>query len=176
MTAIRAGVKEVILPKLNEKDLKELAETGTRRQFRLVKTMDEVLQIAMNPPPVVAPRSPRAVWEPPRTSLRPAGDEQVPLARRLRDCTASRPPRRGPTRLQESPPMKRILHPGRPAPPVPEAMAQPLIHHRTDDTTCSSGDAPSGRHLGQAAGAHALLLRQRRDGSRGGEPVSPGTR
>jgi ATP-dependent Lon protease len=50
VAAMRAGVKEVIIPKLNEKDLKELPESvrsGVR--FRLVETMDEVLEIALNP-------------------------------------------------------------------------------------------------------------------------------
>ena len=82
VAAIRAGVKEVILPKLNEKDLKELPETVRHGvKFRLVETMDEVLQIAMNPPPVVAPEIAAgglgaAENEPPAEP----GDEQVPLA------------------------------------------------------------------------------------------------
>jgi len=58
LAAKRAGVTTVILPKLNEKDLKELPETVRNGvKFRLVETMDEVLQIAMNPPPVVARES-----------------------------------------------------------------------------------------------------------------------
>jgi ATP-dependent Lon protease len=82
VAAIRAGVKEVILPKLNEKDLKELPETVRHGvKFRLVETMDEVLQIAMNPPPVVAPEIAAGglgagETEPPAEP----GDEQVPLA------------------------------------------------------------------------------------------------
>ena len=83
VAAIRAGVKEVILPKLNEKDLKELPETVRHGvKFRLVETMDEVLQIAMNPPPVVAPEIAAGALaagdgdEPPAEP----GDEQVPLA------------------------------------------------------------------------------------------------
>jgi predicted ATP-dependent protease len=83
VAAIRAGVKEVILPKLNEKDLKELPESVRHGvKFRLVETMDEVLQIAMNPPPVVAPEIAAsdlvagAVSESPEDP----GDEQVPLA------------------------------------------------------------------------------------------------
>ena len=50
VAAMRAGVKEVIIPKLNEKDLKELPDfvrKGVR--FRLVDSMDEVLEIALNP-------------------------------------------------------------------------------------------------------------------------------
>jgi ATP-dependent Lon protease len=83
VAAIRAGVKEVILPKLNEKDLKELPETVRHGvKFRLVETMDEVLQIAMNPPPVVAPEiaaSDLGAVEGDEPPAEP-GDEQVPLA------------------------------------------------------------------------------------------------
>jgi ATP-dependent Lon protease len=50
VAAARAGVKIVIIPKQNEKDLKELP--GFLKQvvqFRLVETMDQVLEIALNP-------------------------------------------------------------------------------------------------------------------------------
>ena len=47
---MRAGVKQVIIPKLNEKDLKELPDVVRNGvTFRLVETMDEVLEIALNP-------------------------------------------------------------------------------------------------------------------------------
>jgi ATP-dependent Lon protease len=50
VAAMRAGVKEVIIPKLNEKDLKELPDFVRNGViFRLVETMDEVLEIALNP-------------------------------------------------------------------------------------------------------------------------------
>ena len=50
VAAMRAGVKEVIIPKLNEKDLKELPDfVRNGVSFRLVETMDEVLEIALNP-------------------------------------------------------------------------------------------------------------------------------
>jgi ATP-dependent Lon protease len=50
VAAARAGVKTVIIPKQNEKDLKELPEYLKQAvQFRLVETMDQVLEIAMNP-------------------------------------------------------------------------------------------------------------------------------
>jgi ATP-dependent Lon protease len=50
VAAMRAGVKEVIIPKLNEKDLKELPDFVRQGViFRLVETMDDVLEIALNP-------------------------------------------------------------------------------------------------------------------------------
>jgi ATP-dependent Lon protease len=50
VAAARAGVKTVIIPKQNEKDLKELPEYLKQAvQFRLVETMDQVLEIALNP-------------------------------------------------------------------------------------------------------------------------------
>ena len=50
VAAARAGVKIVIIPKQNEKDLKELPGFLKQAvQFRLVETMDQVLEIALNP-------------------------------------------------------------------------------------------------------------------------------
>jgi ATP-dependent Lon protease len=50
VAATRAGVKTVIIPKQNEKDLKELPEAVRQGvTFRLVETMDEVLEIALEP-------------------------------------------------------------------------------------------------------------------------------
>jgi ATP-dependent Lon protease len=50
VAARRAGVKIVILPKLNEKDLQELPEHIRESvQFKLVETMDEVLDVALKP-------------------------------------------------------------------------------------------------------------------------------
>jgi ATP-dependent Lon protease len=49
VAATRAGVKTIIVPKLNEKDLKELPDfVRNGVTFRLVETMDEVLEIALN--------------------------------------------------------------------------------------------------------------------------------
>ena len=49
VAATRAGVKTIIIPKLNDKDLKELPEfVRNKVTFRLVETMDEVLEIALN--------------------------------------------------------------------------------------------------------------------------------
>jgi ATP-dependent Lon protease len=65
LAAYRAGLREVILPKMNEKDLREIpAEVRTNMVFTFVATMDEVLRLAMLPavastpadlPPVVMP-------------------------------------------------------------------------------------------------------------------------
>jgi ATP-dependent Lon protease len=50
VAATRAGVKTIIIPKQNEKDLKELPEAVRQGvTFRMVETMDEVLEIALKP-------------------------------------------------------------------------------------------------------------------------------
>ena len=50
VAAKRAGVKTVIIPKLNEKDLQELPEHIREAvEFKLVETMDEVLEVALKP-------------------------------------------------------------------------------------------------------------------------------
>jgi ATP-dependent Lon protease len=50
VAAKRAGVKTVIIPKLNEKDLQELPEhIRSAVEFKLVETMDEVLEVALKP-------------------------------------------------------------------------------------------------------------------------------
>jgi len=50
VAAKRAGVKIVIIPKLNEKDLQELPEHIRESvEFKLVETMDEVLDVALKP-------------------------------------------------------------------------------------------------------------------------------
>jgi ATP-dependent Lon protease len=50
VAAKRAGVKTVIIPKLNEKDLQELPDfIRDDLQFKLVETMDEVLEVALKP-------------------------------------------------------------------------------------------------------------------------------
>jgi len=50
VAAKRAGVKIVIIPKLNEKDLQELPEhIRDAVEFKLVETMDEVLEVALKP-------------------------------------------------------------------------------------------------------------------------------
>jgi len=48
LAAYRAGLREVILPKHNEKDLREIpAEVRKNMVFTFVETMDEVLRLAM---------------------------------------------------------------------------------------------------------------------------------
>jgi ATP-dependent Lon protease len=63
VAATRAGVKTVIIPKQNEKDVKELPEAVRQGvAFRLVETMDEVLEIALKPgePRAAVPAEPEA--------------------------------------------------------------------------------------------------------------------
>ena len=50
VAAKRAGVKTVIIPKLNEKDLQDLPDHIREAvEFKLVETMDEVLEVALKP-------------------------------------------------------------------------------------------------------------------------------
>jgi ATP-dependent Lon protease len=52
MAAYRSGLREVILPKGNEKDLREVPdEVRQNMAFTFVATMDEVLRLALLPPP-----------------------------------------------------------------------------------------------------------------------------
>jgi ATP-dependent Lon protease len=52
LAALRAGVKEVILPERNKKDLHEVpAEVKERLTFHFAKRVDEVLDIALERPP-----------------------------------------------------------------------------------------------------------------------------
>jgi len=56
LAAYRAGLREVILPKMNEKDLREIpAEVRKNMVFTFVQTMDEVLRLAMLPAMVATP-------------------------------------------------------------------------------------------------------------------------
>ena len=49
LAAYRAGITELIIPKLNEKDLDEIPpEVRERLEFHLVETMDEVLSLALD--------------------------------------------------------------------------------------------------------------------------------
>jgi ATP-dependent Lon protease len=51
LAALRAGVRTVILPKLNEKDLADVPpEAKTKLRFILVETVDEVLEAALRAP------------------------------------------------------------------------------------------------------------------------------
>ncbi|HJU91174.1 MAG TPA: endopeptidase La [Gemmatimonadaceae bacterium] len=52
MAAYRAGLREVILPKVNEKDLREVPdEVRQNMVFTFVQTMDEVLRLTLLPAP-----------------------------------------------------------------------------------------------------------------------------
>ncbi len=60
LAAHRAGIKNVILPKENEKDLQDLPQDILEiMSVNLVETMDEVLQIALERQPVPRTRCPR---------------------------------------------------------------------------------------------------------------------
>ena len=55
LAAARAGIKTVIIPKLNERDLPEIPEEVKRKvTFKPVETVDEVLEIALLPEKVQA--------------------------------------------------------------------------------------------------------------------------
>ncbi len=62
LAAYRAGLREVILPKSNEKDLRDVPkEVREHMAFSFVSSMDEVLRIALLPSPVAnADRAPDA--------------------------------------------------------------------------------------------------------------------
>jgi ATP-dependent Lon protease len=61
LAAHRAKIKEVILPKVNEKDMEDIPE-NVRRQisFHFADTMDEVLEIAFNKPGKTKPAAKKA--------------------------------------------------------------------------------------------------------------------
>ena len=64
LAAQRAGIPEVIIPKLNEKDLVDVpAEVRTKLKLRLVETVDEVLEHVLEAPPARVRRKPRLVPE-----------------------------------------------------------------------------------------------------------------
>jgi ATP-dependent Lon protease len=56
LAAYRAGLREVILPKSNEKDLRDVPpEVRTNMLFTFVTSMDDVLRVALLPAPTRAP-------------------------------------------------------------------------------------------------------------------------
>ena len=72
LAAYRAGLREVILPKANEKDLRDVPdEVRANMAFTFVQTMDEVLRLALmaRPTLVVADKPPAEVQ--PETAKRP---------------------------------------------------------------------------------------------------------
>jgi ATP-dependent Lon protease len=60
LAALRAGIKHVVIPKLNEKDLVDVpAEVKKKIEFARVENVDEVLAVALSKkPPQPAPTSP----------------------------------------------------------------------------------------------------------------------
>ena len=77
MAAYRAGLREVILPKVNEKDLREVPdEVRQNMVFTFVQTMDEVLRLALLPAPERRADAPARVEDERR--LEPA-ERSVPI-------------------------------------------------------------------------------------------------
>ena len=82
LAAYRAGLREVILPKMNEKDLREIpAEVRANMAFTFVLTMDEVLRLAMLPAVVATPADMPPVQETEVARERPSADAErsVPI-------------------------------------------------------------------------------------------------
>ena len=81
LAAYRAGLREVILPKHNEKDLREIpAEVRKNMVFTFVQTMDEVLRLAMLPAVASTP-----------ADMPPAVEPEVEPERRAADAERSVP-------------------------------------------------------------------------------------
>jgi ATP-dependent Lon protease len=80
MSAYRAGLREVILPKSNQKDLRDIPdEVRANMAFTFVHTMDEVLRLALLPPPEVVVADIPPTREP-EAERRPApADRVVPI-------------------------------------------------------------------------------------------------
>src|SRR6185295_15071132 len=79
LAAYRAGLREVIMPKGNEKDLRDVPpEVRANMAFTFVATMDEVIRLALLPAPEPA-LADQVAAEPSPTSDRPAAEaEAVP--------------------------------------------------------------------------------------------------
>ena len=79
LAAYRAGLREVIMPKGNEKDLRDVpTEVRQNMAFTFVATMDEVLRLALLPAPEPS-LADQVAAEPSPTSDRPAAEaEAVP--------------------------------------------------------------------------------------------------
>jgi ATP-dependent Lon protease len=81
LAAYRAGLREVILPKQNEKDLRDIPpEVKATMAFTFVSTMDEVLRLALLPVPEIgiADQPPRGQGVVPRGGVTPPVDEALP--------------------------------------------------------------------------------------------------
>jgi ATP-dependent Lon protease len=82
LSAYRSGLREVILPKSNEKDLRDVPdEVRKNMAFTFVERMDEVLHVALLPP--VSPRLADEAEAGPETGADlhpPSGDHTIPAA------------------------------------------------------------------------------------------------
>jgi ATP-dependent Lon protease len=69
LAARRAGITTVILPKRNEKDLEDVpANVRQEMQFRFVETMDEVLDLALEPAAIPVDAKPQGFHRPAASS------------------------------------------------------------------------------------------------------------
>ncbi len=77
MAAYRSGLREVILPKTNEKDLRDVPdEVRNNMAFTYVQTMDEVLRLTLLPHPVPQPAD-RLVPREPEPQRTPRSERKV---------------------------------------------------------------------------------------------------
>ena len=82
LAAYRAGLREVILPKSNEKDLRDVPdEVRANMHFTFVQTMDEVLRLALLPKASAVPAD-VAPEEPARARIAAAVEHPVPVEAR----------------------------------------------------------------------------------------------
>jgi ATP-dependent Lon protease len=81
LAAYRAGLREVIMPKMNEKDLREIPpEVRKNMVFTFVATMDEVLRLAMLPAVVTTPADlPPVVMPDPEERRATDAERSVPI-------------------------------------------------------------------------------------------------
>jgi len=77
LAAYRAGLRQLIMPKANEKDLRDVPEEVKKQiAFSFVATMDEVLRLALLPAESDRPATPEPRLETPHESSAP-----VPMTR-----------------------------------------------------------------------------------------------
>jgi ATP-dependent Lon protease len=70
LAAFRGGIREVILPKENEKDVEEIpTEVRESMEFHLVESMDEVLRLALDGP--ISPLAKKVTDAPPADAVAP---------------------------------------------------------------------------------------------------------
>ena len=82
MAALRHGIRTVILPEDNRKDLEEIDQTVRRAlNFLPVRHVDQVLEAALDLPPVDAETPKPASKEEPPIAIPAARQEQKPSIR-----------------------------------------------------------------------------------------------